>query len=461
MFLVSVNGVGLPVCDEQVDLVFGLVFAQTLITKAAFDDLKLFLKEAVNYFNVQPNKVRIGIFQHDMFPEFVINLRTGSTRDVLVQEIDKLEYFRYGVNGADIPLSIQYARTHAYTLAAGGRPGVRKILILMTTRDPNDAEATRFEVETGNRELGLDIISVGIGGQVSATGLASAASKPNGVVLVGTTKPAELRQPIMNAYRDYTCRQTLPGVPINALTGQPELTIHTCQILQGRVHMKYVDGYIRDPMEFKRPSESSNYTGQIAASAGYCTRDTCDPVGCRSGWQPIGGRSLRSWACLPEHAAFGATNFQSWCPYFCAESTYKPYIQLDMGGYYDVAGLTYQGRRKYEHWVTKFTLMYSMDGNAWEFVKEDGRIKVRFIKKIQYSKFIQLFNLFLQEFQGNTNARDVVLLTLGSLMFKARYIRLIVTDFHGVPAMHVDVFRCPGGKFKQTLTVFFLTKTIY
>ena len=132
--------------------------------------------------------------------------------------------------------------------------------------------------------------------------------------------------------------------------------------------------------------------------------------------------------CSTEWASMQTSEMKSWCPPLTCSAGCLPYLQIDLHGYFKVSGIVIQGRRKWDAWISEFRVEHSFDGKA--------------------------FNALTRIFTGPKNARDLVLWHLNTYAFTARFIRIVVTRYHGYPAGHIDVIRCKYCRFCFVLFIF-------
>ena len=122
-------------------------------------------------------------------------------------------------------------------------------------------------------------------------------------------------------------------------------------------------------------------------------------------------------ASVPFNARFGSNNVEAWCPTFCDRN--QSFIQVDLGGQFEVTGYLVQGRRALDQWATKLGFSYSNDGNQWRELRNmDG-------------SWI--------EHEANSNAIGVQWCCLSGI--KARYVRAHVLGYSGYPCLHIDYSR--------------------
>ncbi|TNN53351.1 Macrophage mannose receptor 1 [Liparis tanakae] len=94
------------------------------------------------------------------------------------------------------------------------------------------------------------------------------------------------------------------------------------------------------------------------------------------------------------------------------------WIQVDLGESRKVTGIVIQGCPQNDHWLTKFKIQHSADGNSWKDHTEDG-----------------------QFFPGSTDRNSAVTQLLGTPV-STRYVRLLPVEFRGQAGLRFDVLGC-------------------
>lgn len=98
------------------------------------------------------------------------------------------------------------------------------------------------------------------------------------------------------------------------------------------------------------------------------------------------------------------------------------WFQVDLRIETTVTFLATQGRNMYEQWVTKYKLQYGNDGSTFRVFKQDGESSDKV-------------------FVGNSD-RDTVVKNPVISPVKARYIRLIPTEWHNHISMRIELYGC-------------------
>ncbi|PFX19748.1 EGF-like repeat and discoidin I-like domain-containing protein 3 [Stylophora pistillata] len=137
-------------------------------------------------------------------------------------------------------------------------------------------------------------------------------------------------------------------------------------------------------------SASSQYDGNHAPNQG------------RLHFKEISGSHAGSWVA-------GRNNVNQW-------------FQVDLTIETTVTFLATQGRNMYEQWVTKYKLQYSNNGSTFQVFKQDGESSDKV-------------------FVGNSD-RDTVVKNPVISPIKARYLRLIPTEWHNHISKRIELYGC-------------------
>ncbi|GIY74808.1 EGF-like repeat and discoidin I-like domain-containing protein 3 [Caerostris extrusa] len=107
--------------------------------------------------------------------------------------------------------------------------------------------------------------------------------------------------------------------------------------------------------------------------------------------------------------------------WIAATYDYKPVIFIDFFGPRNLTGIETQGVEDVDKWVKTYYVKYSLDNVTWEdaYAKETGYFG----------------------FDGNVD-RDRPKLSVFSTMILARYLKVILVDYHGGPGLRMEVQGC-------------------
>ncbi|XP_066019015.1 uncharacterized protein [Pocillopora verrucosa] len=104
-------------------------------------------------------------------------------------------------------------------------------------------------------------------------------------------------------------------------------------------------------------------------------------------------------------------------------SDINQWLQVDFGSYTHVTQLATQGVNGVDEWVTRYKLQFSDNGLTYKFYQKTGDTSVT-------------------EFKGNQDRNEVVYNTLRPPL-KARYVRIIPTQWNKHISMRIELFGCP------------------
>ena len=96
------------------------------------------------------------------------------------------------------------------------------------------------------------------------------------------------------------------------------------------------------------------------------------PLGLESGQVPDAAFSASSMAGSkngPERARLNGQGPGGWV---AKENNGSQWLQIDLGELVRLTNVATQGRRDADHWVTQFSLSYSLDGKHWAEYKENS-----------------------------------------------------------------------------------------
>uniref|UniRef100_A0AAY4A7Z5 VWFA domain-containing protein n=1 Tax=Denticeps clupeoides TaxID=299321 RepID=A0AAY4A7Z5_9TELE len=168
------------------DIVF-LVDGSSSIGENSFADVKQFLASFVDGLTVERNKVRIGLaqFSNEPYQEFLLK-DYDNERDVLAAIVN----LKYRKGGTVLGKAISFLRTTYFTEAAGSRPNVPKIAIVITDGSSSDDVVKPAEEL---RRQGVTIYAIGVGSADTAQ-LRAIANRPSQRFLVSISNYQELRR---------------------------------------------------------------------------------------------------------------------------------------------------------------------------------------------------------------------------------------------------------------------------
>ncbi|XP_066269259.1 zonadhesin-like [Branchiostoma lanceolatum] len=115
-------------CEMQADIVF-VVDGSASIPGYEFVKVKTFLNNVVGLFNIGPSATQVGVVQYSSSPQQEFALNAHSSLAGLQQAISNIAVISRGTSTGS---ALTFARDLALTAASGARPGVPKIVVVVT-----------------------------------------------------------------------------------------------------------------------------------------------------------------------------------------------------------------------------------------------------------------------------------------------------------------------------------------
>jgi len=126
-------------CTAAVDLIF-VLDASGSIESSGFEQMKSFVSELVNKFDVENGHVRVGLLTYSTTVQVTFNLNMYTSRADIRAAISRLTYVAGRTNTGD---ALAHARTVMLQPAAGDRPHVPNVIVVLTDGGSNDKLATQ------------------------------------------------------------------------------------------------------------------------------------------------------------------------------------------------------------------------------------------------------------------------------------------------------------------------------
>jgi Mg-chelatase subunit ChlD len=157
-----------PTCKAKVDVGFILDSSGSL--RADYGKEKDFLKALAASFGIGVNASRAGVVTFSYFTEHSIRMKDHDNLVSFNEAVDKIPLMG---STTRIDKALRLAQKELFSLVNGARPGVPKLLILLTdgsqTRDADAEEPGDIAEEI--RKSGVKVVVVGIGSGVNKTEL--------------------------------------------------------------------------------------------------------------------------------------------------------------------------------------------------------------------------------------------------------------------------------------------------
>ena len=158
----------------------GFVLDSSGSLKNDYDKEKDFLKALAATFGVSDDGARAGVVTFSYYTEHSIKLNDHTKVSTFNDAVDKIALMG---STTRIDKALRMVQNDMFTIANGGRPGVNKVLIVLTdgsqTQDAGAEDPADIAKEL--RDKGIRVISIGIGKGVNPTELARIAGDQSNV----------------------------------------------------------------------------------------------------------------------------------------------------------------------------------------------------------------------------------------------------------------------------------------
>ncbi|KAI4561304.1 hypothetical protein MJG53_012366 [Ovis ammon polii x Ovis aries] len=115
-----------------------------------WDAVKNFLEKFVQGLDIGPTKTQMGLIQYANNPRVVFNLNTFKSKNEMIKATSQT--YQYGGDLTNTFKAIQYARDTAYSMAAGGRPGATKVMVVVTDGESHDGSKLKAVIDQCNKD---------------------------------------------------------------------------------------------------------------------------------------------------------------------------------------------------------------------------------------------------------------------------------------------------------------------
>ncbi|XP_052813422.1 uncharacterized protein LOC128240703 isoform X12 [Mya arenaria] len=207
-----------PTCGfASTDLVF-VVDASTSVTEANFKKQLAFMKNIVNYADIDSGSVRVGALIYSTEVEVQFYLNQYSTKNDVIAAIDKIPYIYGSTNTAD---GLQVMRDELFSFRNGDRDDAPNIAMVITDGVSNINGRRTIPEAITTRDLGIKIFAVGIGltDTRELEGIASIPSSDNAFAVSDFDELVGLEQKIFTSICDKPST-TPPTTPTTTTTTQ-------------------------------------------------------------------------------------------------------------------------------------------------------------------------------------------------------------------------------------------------
>jgi len=129
-------------CTTAVDLIF-MMDCSGSIDSANYEQMKSFVSQLVNNFDVDSGNARVGLLTFSTVVEATFNLSKYSSRAEVRAAISDLTYSAGRTNTGD---ALAYVRQVMLQPAAGDRPYVSNVVVILTDGGSNDKLPTQVRL---------------------------------------------------------------------------------------------------------------------------------------------------------------------------------------------------------------------------------------------------------------------------------------------------------------------------
>ena len=191
-----------PVCQTKVDVGFILDSSGSL--RNDYDKEKDFLKALAASFGVSDNGTRAGVVTFSYNSEHSIKLNDHSSFSTFSGAVDKIPLMG---STTRIDKALRLSQKELFTLPNGGRPGIPKILILLTdgsqTQDVDAEDPSIIANEI--RSKGIKLLVIGIGAGVNQAELLKLGDNQKENVFTASTFEELIAAPFIDTVANSSC----------------------------------------------------------------------------------------------------------------------------------------------------------------------------------------------------------------------------------------------------------------
>ncbi|KAK0047864.1 FMRFamide receptor [Biomphalaria pfeifferi] len=171
------------VCESAADVLL-ILDSSGSIGKDNYALQANFSAELAKNFKIGPNNIQFSAIIFSTTVQELFDFQKYHTNSDIVQALLNMNYMSASTHTAE---ALNYARTHSFTPAAGSRPNVGKIAVVVTDGNSQDAAATATAA-TQLKQSGVKVIAIGVGSSISQAELQAIASTPADIFNVNDYK---------------------------------------------------------------------------------------------------------------------------------------------------------------------------------------------------------------------------------------------------------------------------------
>ncbi|XP_066266327.1 matrilin-4-like [Branchiostoma lanceolatum] len=174
MFLQGSLSPEFPLCTAKMDVVFVLDGSGS-VGYDNFQRMKSFVKRVAGSFAIRPSATQISLFQYSSFVMQEFALDTYGSIGEINQAVDAV---MYQGGGTATGLALYEMRQYGFSFGNGGRPGTRRVAILLTDGMSSDSVDKHAMAAW---QAGISLYVVGIGSNVDMDELLAIGGTPDNV----------------------------------------------------------------------------------------------------------------------------------------------------------------------------------------------------------------------------------------------------------------------------------------
>ena len=171
---------------NQIDIAFVLDGSDSL-TREEFESIKKLVSNTLDRYTISPDKTQVAMIEYSDKPTIMFYLNDYKDRNTLQDAIDNIQPSRGKYTATDDALKL--AADQVFSPERGSRPGVPKVLILVTDDKSTGSKSLREAAEP-LRKKGVPIHVVTIGSKYDDVEIKDLVPTPGHVVSVN--KPEEV-----------------------------------------------------------------------------------------------------------------------------------------------------------------------------------------------------------------------------------------------------------------------------